>query len=66
MLAGNYAAARVQADPAQKLYVFKFRAQWLVVDIPAGLVMSKCRTCAEALETAQTILDAAQIGEVCS
>ena len=60
---GSLRAARIIDGPKQKLSVFKFRAEWLVVDIPAGLVVSKCQTWAEALELAQTILD---VREVCS
>lgn len=49
--------------PKQKLYVFKFRAEWLVVDVPAGIVVCRCSAWAEALEAAQTTID---VREVCS
>ena len=63
---GDLQAARVHSEPKEKLSVFKFRAEWLVVDIPAGLVVHRCRTWAEALESAQIILNVALIREVCS
>ena len=66
MYAGNLQAARVHSEPKQKLYVFKFLAEWLVIDIPAGLVVHRTRTWAEALEAAQIILNSALIREVCS
>ena len=59
----NLTPAIVHEPLTQKLSVFKFRTEWLIVDIPAGIVVSKCQTWAEALEHAQTILD---VREVCS
>lgn len=66
MYAGNLQAARVHSEPKQKLSVFKFRTEWLVVDIPAGLVIHRTHTWTEALEAAQIILNTALIREACS
>lgn len=62
-------AARVHSEPPQKLYVFKQGHRdpfWLVVDRPAGIVVGKADSWAEALEVAALYLRAALSLEVCS
>lgn len=65
----NLEAAIVHEPIEQKLSVFKVSypahrgPQWCVVDVPAGTVVGRCDTWADALEHAQTIL---AIREVCS
>lgn len=62
-------AARVHSEPPHKLSVFKQHPHgttWLVVDVPAGIVVGTAESWAEALEVAELFLRAAQMPEVCS
>lgn len=64
----NLQAARVHSEPPQKLSVFKQGdpSCWLVVDVPAGIVIGKANSWADALESAAHYLRAALTPEVCS
>lgn len=62
----NLRAARVTDGPKQKLSVFKFRAEWLIVDIPAGIVVARRYTWPLAIEFADHYIRAALTPEVCS
>ncbi|MCU4295492.1 hypothetical protein D3I60_00070 [Brevibacterium permense] len=69
MYAGSLHAARVHSEPKQKLSVYKYHPRgmtWLVVDVPAGIVVGTADSWAEALEVAALFLRAAQMPEVCS
>ena len=49
-----------------KFYIFKYEGVWLVVNIPAALIVDRCRSWADALEVAAHHLRAAIAPEVCS
>lgn len=55
---GNLQAARVHSEPLQKLSIFKDSLRpsasiWLVVDVPAGIVVGTAESWADALEFAE-------------
>ena len=62
----NLRAARIIDGPKQKLSVFKFRTIWLIVDIPAGIVVARRSTWPLAIEFADHYIRAALTPEVCS
>ena len=62
----NLTPASVHEPLTQKLSVFKFRAEWLIVDIPAGIVVARRYTWPLAIEFADHYIRAALTPEVCS
>ena len=48
----NLPPAIVHEPLTQKLSVFKFRTEWLIVDIPAGIVVARRYTWPLAIEFA--------------
>lgn len=69
MRADDLEPAIVHEEAPQKLSVYKRldpTPHWLIVDVPAGIVVGTAESWAEALEVAALFLRAAQMPEVCS
>lgn len=62
----NLTPAIVHEPLVQKLSVFKFRTEWLIVDIPAGIVVARRYTWPLAIEFADHYIRAALTPEACS
>ena len=62
----NFTPEIVHEPLTQKLSVFKFRTEWLIVDIPAGIVVARRYTWPLAIEFADHYIRAALTHEVCS